>query len=207
MRVTAARRGLRWGLGLACCLAALLATFTASAEDRYREDAVKAAFLYRFTGYVDWPREALAAPTFTIAVLAADPVAQELTRLLPGRAIKNLPTQIRIVRKAQEAADAQLLYVGSDYTGDLEEVTESLATRPVLVVTDRPDGLNAGSAINFLLVDQRVRFEIAMPAVVRCGLWVQPPLLAVAVRVRGVSRSDAPHLVPAASHRPLLARW
>jgi hypothetical protein len=193
MRPTAARGGLRRALGLAGCVALIAALMTAqasNADDRYQEDAVKAAFLYRFTGYVDWPRDATARPLFTIAVLGADPVAAELSRLLPGHTIKNLPAQVRVVRSAKDALDAQLLYVGSGYNGDLEEIAETLAQRPVLLVTDREDGLNTGGAINFMLVDQRVRFEISMPAVVRSRLWVQPPLLAVAARVRGNARVD-----------------
>jgi hypothetical protein len=179
----------RWTLGVAClALAAGTASPAARAADdtAYQEDAVKAAFLYRFTGYVDWPRDALGRPGFTFAVLSADTVAAELGRLVPRHTVKNLPAQVRIVRSAREATDAHLLYVGAAYTGDLEAIVEALGSHPVLVVTDRPDGLNAGSAINFMLVDQRVRFEISMPAVVRARLWVQPPLLAVAARVRSL---------------------
>jgi hypothetical protein len=208
MRATAARGGPRWAPGLACgiaLLAALLMARPATADDRYQEDAVKAAFLYRFTGYVDWPPDALRRPTFTIAVLEADPVAAELSRLLPGHTIKNLPAQVRTVRSAREATDAQLLYVGSDYTGDLAKIAETLAVGPVLLVTDRENALNTGSAINFMLVDKRVRFEISMPAVVRSRLWVQPPLLAVAARVRGIPRGGGAHIVPAALRRAQLA--
>lgn len=204
MRATQPRGARRWGSRLACValVAALFAAPPMLGDDRYQEDAVKAAFLYRFTGYVDWPRDALERPSFTLAVLHSDAVAAELARLLPRHTIKNLPAQVRTVRSAKEAADAQLLYVGSDYTGDLADVVESLATRPVLVVTDRPDALNSGSAINFLLVDERVRFEISMPAVVRSRLWVQPPLLAVAARVRGIPRSDDGRAVPVSPSRP-----
>lgn len=179
---------------LAWLVAALVPLPAGAAADEaaYQEDAVKAAFLYRFTGYVDWPRDALERGTFTFAVLGSETVAAELGRLLPQRTVKNLPAQVRSVRSAKDVGDAQMLYVGADYTGDLESIVEALGERPVLVVTDRPDALNAGSAINFMLVDQRVRFEISMPAVVRSRLWIQPPLLAVAARVRGIApRSGA----------------
>lgn len=198
MPAPASRRARRWGAGLACwaLLVAGSAAPNAHAGDRYQEDAVKAAFLYRFTGYVDWPRDALDRPGFTFAVLAGDAVASELGRLLAGRTVKNLPAQVRVIRSVREAGDAQLLYVGTTYTGDLEDIVENLGARPVLVVTDRPDALNAGSAVNFMLVDDRVRFEISMPAVVRARLWIQPPLLAVAARVRGIAPRSEGHRLP-----------
>ena len=190
-------RALAWLLMLgAACTAA-----PAIASERFEENAVKAAFLYRFTGYVDWPRDALAGPNFTFAVLDSEPVAAELAKLLPRHTVKNLPAQVRHVRSARQAAGAQLLYVGASYPGDLQALAESLAPHPVLVVTDRPGALNAGSAINFMLVDRRVRFEISMPAVVRARLWVQPPLLAVAARVRSIGPRSG--VLP---HHPDIAR-
>ncbi|MCC2657048.1 MAG: YfiR family protein [Panacagrimonas sp.] len=204
MRAWASNTARRRRRGIACIalLAAMVIAPCSLADDRYDENAVKAAFLYRFTGYVDWPRDALAGPNFTLAILDGDAVAGELTRLLPGHPIKNLPTQVRTVRSAKEAADAQLLYVGPAYAGDLAAVVVALANRPVLVITDRADALNSGSAINFMLVDRRVRFEISMPSVVRSRLWVQPPLLAVAARVRGIPRGDGARVVPGAPTRP-----
>ena len=58
------------GLAAACAIGTV--AWPAAAAESYSEDAVKAAFLYRFTGYVDWPVQALADPQFTIAVLGAD---------------------------------------------------------------------------------------------------------------------------------------
>lgn len=204
----AGRTGRRWRHALAwlLMLAAASAAPRAFAAERFEENAVKAAFLYRFTGYVDWPRDALAGPTFTFAVLDSDSVAAELAKLLPRHTVKNLPAQVRQVRSVRDAADAQLLYVGAGYRGDLQDLVEALAPHPVLLVTDRPGALNAGSAINFMLVDQRVRFEISMPAVVRARLWVQPPLLAVAAHVRNIEpRSGVPPQYPDIARVPWAA--
>jgi YfiR/HmsC-like len=60
-----------------------------------------------------------------------------------------------------------------------------VAGRPVLVVTNADGGLDAGSSVNFLLIDQRVRFEISLDAAQGSGLRVASELLAVAIRVRG----------------------
>jgi hypothetical protein len=157
----------------------------AGAAESYSEDAVKAAFLYRFTGYVDWPAQAAADPQFTIAVLDADGVAAELGRLLQNRQIQNRPAQVRSIKNLRELDGAQMLYIGGSHRDDLRRLIASVAGRPVLVVTNADGGLDAGSSVNFLLIDQRVRFEISLDAAQGSGLRVASELLAVAIRVRG----------------------
>lgn len=163
---------------------------TASAEEGYSEDAVKAAFLSRFAEYVDWPPEALTAPTFTIAVVGADGVAANLQRLLPGYPIKNLPAQVRKIRSVQESTQAQILYVGAGHGDALREAVAMVGARPILLVTDEERSLDAGGAVNFVLVDQRVRFEVSLPAAQRSGLTISSKLLSVAIRVETGHRSS-----------------
>ena len=172
-----------------CCalLGLLLAGWSEGSPAAYSDEAVKAAFMYRFTGYVDWPAETLQGGYFTFAVLGSRPVAKELARLLEKYPVKNLPARVRIVEDASQALDAQVLYVGPAYHGDLRGVSEALAQRPLLLVTDHPGGLDDGSAVNFLIVDRRVRFEVSLAAAHRAGLKVSSELLAVAAHVRGAT--------------------
>jgi hypothetical protein len=171
---------------LCCMFAGLLAAVPgARAETTYRDDVVKAAFLFRFTGYVEWPQSATGSGQFTIATLGSPGVAAELTRLIERYSIKNRPARVRTIESAAQASDAQMLYVGADFQGSLRGVTQALGTRPVLVVTDHPNGLDEGSAVNFLIVDRRVRFEVSLSAATRAGLHLSSQLLSVAARVRG----------------------
>ena len=182
----------------ALLFAALYATrgvLPSQAIEAYSEDAVKAAFLYRFAGYVDWPQDiATQAPraSFTIAVLGDDGVVRELQKLLPTHAIKNHPADVRRIRRIQDLGDAQMLYISPRHRGDLHTLLAALAMRPVLVVTDEEDGLEEGSTVNFLLLDRRVRFEVSLAAAERSGLKISSELLSVAAHVEGGRlRSDA----------------
>jgi hypothetical protein len=182
----------RSGVPIAAALLALLGMMgpagipgAAAASESYSEDAVKAAFLYRFTGYVEWPPAALANPPFVIAVLNADGVGAELARLLQTHQVQNQGAQVRSIRSIREFNNAQVLYIGAAHREDLRHVIAAVAGRPVLIVTSEEDGLNAGSTVNFLLIDQRVRFEISVDAAQSAGLKVASELLAVAIRVRG----------------------
>jgi len=160
------------------------AALTAEAG-RYSEPAVKAVFLYRFTGFVDWPAAAMRGSEFEIGVLGADAVAEALARVLLEHRVKGLPARVRRIRDAREIGHAQLLYVGPDASAQVPAIVQATRDAPVLVVSDTSDGLEQGSAINFLLLDQRVRFEVSLPAANRAGLHISSELLAVALRVAG----------------------
>jgi hypothetical protein len=183
-------------------LTALSGMMSAHADpaEQYSESAVKAAFLYRFMGYVEWPQELPPAGRFTIALLDGGEVADELERLLPGHPIHDRPAEARRIRSLAELGDAQALYIGPAYRGDLEQLIASVAKRPLLVVTDRDNGLDAGSTVNFLIVDRRVRFEVSLAAAETSGLSISSELLSVAARVHGGRlRSDLPCIESAPS--------
>jgi hypothetical protein len=146
-------------------------------------ESVKAAFVLRFAGYVTWPEDSLPPGKFTIAVLGGRDLAPNLQALLGGRALLNRPVQVRKVASVREAADAQILYVGADHRGELRALLAPLAGRSVLVISDEDGGLASGAAINLLIADQRVRFEISVEAARRARLKISSDLLALAVRV------------------------
>jgi hypothetical protein len=160
----------------------MVSNITAARADSYSEAAVKAAYLYRFTAYIDWPLDNHLS-RFTVAVIGDDEVAENLEALLSKRSIKSLPAQVRRIRRPVEADDAQMVYIGESFRGDLRKAIADINTHPVLIVTSRPDALDAGSAINFVEQDNRIRFEASIAAVERPGMRIAPELLSVAVHV------------------------
>jgi hypothetical protein len=165
---------------------AVLALFAAGpvvGATAYSEDAVKAAYLYRFTQYIEWPEAASSAEPFTIAVLDAPGVAAELRRILPNHPIKNSAAQVREIVRAQDVGSAQMIYIGSAQIDRVRNVIVALAARPVLVVTDAEQGLAAGSIVNFVMLEHRVRFEVSLTAADRSQLRISAELLGVATRV------------------------
>jgi hypothetical protein len=174
-------------------LLGILATVTgaipsAGAAESYSEDAVKAAYLYRFAGYIDWPADALADTPFTIAVVGAPGVAGELQRLLPAHPINKGIAQVRQISRVQDVGSAQILYVGRGHADFLRALKANGARRSTLLVTDEEGGLDSGSVLNFLTIDRRVRFEISVTAAERSQLKISSDLLSVAVRIHGERR-------------------
>jgi hypothetical protein len=174
----------------------------APAAAAYPEDAVKAVFLYRFAGYVTWPASAADAAQFTIAVIGADNVAEQLKEFLPQHPIQGKPARVVAIQNLDQLADAQILYIGPDFAGKLSVLIKSLNDRPILVVTDQSGALEEGSTVNFVLEQQHVRFEISTAAAKRSGLLIGSGLLAVAERVKIGDGRGRPICRPFGDTRP-----
>jgi hypothetical protein len=149
----------------------------------YDANEVKAAFLYHFGTYVQWPTQAAPTDPITIAVLGDAEVAAQLARFLPGRRIEGRPVEARTIARIEDLGDEELLFIGSAHNTRLAEITATIAMRPVLVVTDSPDGLEQGAMVNFQQVDERLRFEISLPRAEEAGLVLSSRLLSAALRV------------------------
>lgn len=171
---------------LLCCVAALMVPVHAA---RATLDAVEAAFLYRFAAYVQWPPDAMDQPYFTIAVLADEPLAEQLQQILSSHTIKDRPARVQIISSIRHLGDAQMLYIGPAHVGSLRRLIEQIDGRPILVVTNERGALDAGSEVNFLLMDQHLRFEASVAAAQRARLKLSAELLSVAVRVQSAAHA------------------
>jgi hypothetical protein len=150
----------------------------------YLESEVKAAFLYHFGAYVQWPNALRSedAP-ITIAVLGAPAVASDLEAFLPGRKIEGRPVQTRRLARIQDLRMEEVVFIGSEYNGQLADIIGAASGKPVLIVTDAPDGLDRGAMVNFQRVNERVRFEISLAKAQDAGLMLSSRLLSAALRV------------------------
>lgn len=156
---------------------------TVSAEPAHvPEERTKAAFLYRFLEYVEWPAGARMGP-LTIAVLGDDRLVAELMRNVQGRTAHGRAIRAHAVRTVQEGLGADVLFVSQERKHELAGATRSDAHRPVLIVTEAAGALDRGSVINLLEVDGKMRFEVSLPAAERRGLKLSSRLLSVALRV------------------------
>jgi len=169
----------------------------------YSVESVKAAFLYRFLEYVEWPIDAPSEGPLTIAVLGDENLTQELQRNVRGRLAHGRGVRARAVQTMQEGLDAQVLFVSAQSKKKLSAVGREHNSDPVLIVTEGEGGLDAGSVINFIVIDGNVRFEVSLPAAEQRGLKLSSRLLNVALRVEKSGRrlddpateDDDPYLV------------
>jgi hypothetical protein len=199
---TLARLGLALGslLLTAFCLSAAgaqpgvqAAAREAGGEARLERN-VKAAFLYKFLGYIDFPPSAMpaAGEPFVVGVLGADgapdDVADEVRRISAGRGLNGHPVEVRKLRRAEQAHGLHLLFIADDDDADVDKALAAVRRTPVLTVTETRGSPRADSVINFRVVDERVRFEVSLEATDKNNLRLSSRLLAVAYRVTRAGR-------------------
>ena len=150
--------------------------------ETFSVDAVKAAFLYRFASYVEWPADSPASP-FVIAVAGDEDVAGQLETLVPRMLVNHQPVQLRRVVRTADLDGVHILYIGPDALGRSRTLRNAALERPILLVTDDVRGLDAGAVINFVEADRNVRFEISLISADRARLKIDSALLSVAAHV------------------------
>ena len=165
------------------CAAAFLAFAAAVHAQPATEPAVKAAFVFKFLGYVEWPA-AVSTPEgpYVIGIAGAEEVAAELERMAAPRTINGRRVAVRRVRDAEGARGVHVLFVGQSAPNG-RELLRAVGRQGVLSVTDMEHGLEAGSVVNLVTVEDHIGFEVSLDAAERGGLAISSRMLAVARRV------------------------
>lgn len=187
---TVRRSRRRLAAWLATLLATLLWTSTARADDSAQTSAeakIKASYIYKLAAYIDWPPGdgGTAGAPFVIGIIDADSVADELKKLSVAHPLKNRPVQIRQMAAGSPLAGLQLLYIGQRATRSARSLFDSIAAQPVLTMSESAGSLAAGSVINLVQVDERIRFEVSLPHADARRLKISARLLDVAYRIEG----------------------
>jgi len=154
-----------------------------AADEAVAERRVKAAYLYRFAGYVTWPDGVFATPDapLAIGIWGNDGLAEDLAALVQSRTIDNRRIEVRRVREPESLAGLHVLFVSHARNARLAEAALGGQSRATLVVTETPGALKQGSAINFVVVDGQVRFELSPEAAEKHGLKLSSRLIAVGI--------------------------
>jgi uncharacterized protein DUF4154 len=148
-------------------------------------DEVKAAFLFNFTKFVQWPADALpvGARSFVIGVLDDDPVADSLREIIRGKTVDGRDLHLKRVSPSDDLAQLQMLFIGkSDSAGVLDLVTR-MGGIPVLTVADSAGFCVSGGIVQFNTDHNQVQFEINLASAQRSRLVVSSKLLTLATIV------------------------
>jgi YfiR/HmsC-like len=156
---------------------------------------VKAAFLYRFASYVEWP-EAVGDDPFVIAIVGAEDVAKNLDELLPNMTLQGRRATVRRVTRPMQLEGVRILYVGPEMLARARDLRAAASERPILLVTEGDENFASGGVINFLVSNNKVRFEVSLTAAERAHLRIDSALLGVAARVDREPRAWLPGIDP-----------
>jgi len=163
---------------------ALAAINTAHAQ--VEEYAVKAAFLYKFGLFVEWPNSAFSSPAspVNLCIVGEDPFGKSLVTVVAGAQVNGHNVVIRRLQKVGRNPSCHILYVGGSGEQSRAQIIETVRGSNVLTVSDgRGSGSDSG-IINFVIADNRVRFDIDVEAAAQNGLVISSKLLSLALNVK-----------------------
>jgi hypothetical protein len=143
---------------------------------------VKAAFLYNFAKFVEWPADSFPSPDapFSICVLGADPFGQVLDDVARGERIQGRPLVVRRLKGWDDAESCQILFVSTSVREDFDQLLGGHTFRRTLTVGEVPQFLAAGGHISFFLEGTSVRFAVNADNVARTDLQISSKLMRVA---------------------------
>jgi hypothetical protein len=149
------------------------------------EHSVKAAFLYNFMRFVEWPAAGGADGPRAVCVAGDDPIVPALQRALLGKSVAGRPLAVHRLEWPPGATSCEILFIPTSAMPEWPRVRAELAERPVLTVGDSPGFVDEGGAVGFFTADNRLRFEVNRGAAARSGLRFSSRLLDLAAAVDG----------------------
>ncbi len=171
-------RRLLWALGLVVLLLGRMRAQSPTAG----EYQVKAAFLFNFAKFVEWPSSSLPDPSapLRICILGRDPFGDELRNITKEKTVSGRKLQIDQLVDLQQARTCQIVFIASSEKAQLKEILKGLQGANALTVGDTNGFLEQGGMINFVLENDRVQFEVNCKAAEKSGLKISSKLLNVA---------------------------
>lgn len=165
----------------------LLATPALHAQNPKPTDYdVKAAYLYNFGRFVEWPEKVAAtqSSSFTVCVFGQDPFGRSLDATLSGETIGGRLIVAKRISSEEESGNCQILFLSLTDDSRLNRIIADLDKKAVLTVSDMPQFVKRGGMIQFVLEGKKVRFEVNLTATQHAGLTLSSELLKVATAVR-----------------------
>jgi hypothetical protein len=190
MPISGGRLGITkaFSLALAIALCASVGgTPCAMAQGREASEfQVKAAFLYNFVKFVEWPSEATqgADAPITICIVGQDPFGSFLDDAIENKSVNGHKLAARRLKLGQNVRGCQVAFIGASEKSHVQSLLESLKASSVLTVGDTAGFAELGGVINFTMQESRVRFEINVNAAERAGLKISSKLLNLATIVK-----------------------
>lgn len=169
-------------------LLALLLCFgrNAFSQEQPSEYQVKAAFLFNFAKFVEWPPEAFPATNspIIIGVLGKNVFGDDLEKIIRDRRVNNRPFRFKNFSSAGEAAHCHILFISASEKDNFKKILNDLNRASVLTVSETDGFIQAGGMINFTIEDSKIRFQISDEAAKKAGLRISSKLLSLALPIR-----------------------
>jgi hypothetical protein len=178
------RTGRFWcRMGDRLCIACILvfANAAGAADAPQPEYAVKAAYIYNFASFTEWPAET--PGQLKVCVYGTDPFGEAL-EALRGKPVGERTLAVARLNSVENLGECQIVFLAREVLSNLPRILDAIGERGVLTIADEPGAMRDGVAINMRQEGERVTFEVNLSAVHRQRLSLSFRLLRLAAEVR-----------------------
>jgi hypothetical protein len=147
------------------------------------QDEVEAAYLYNFAKFVTWPPTK--SNSLNVCILGNDPFGATLDQIVAGEAIDGRHFAVLRLADEHSVQSCAILFLGKSESSHLDRDLAAVAKLPILTVSDIPGFMESGGTIQFVLLENRVRFAVNLNPARKCGIVLSSQLLKVATKVVG----------------------
>ena len=144
---------------------------------------IKATFIYNFTKYIDWP-DKYKEGNFVIGVIGANSFYNDLTTLLVKKTVGNQKFEIKSYTNIESVTTfCHILFIPAENSSMLPEALKKLKGKSTLIVTEKSGLAKQGAGINFIIENNKQRFELNKNNVEKYNLKVSSTLTTLAIQV------------------------
>lgn len=167
------------------CMALALSGIT-TAHAQVEEYAIKAAFLYKFGLFVEWPDSAFSSSTspVNLCIVGEDPFGKSLDTVVAGAQVKGRNVVIRRLQTVGRNPSCHILYAGGSEQQSRAQIIETVRGSSVLTVSDGRGSKSDSGIINFVIADKRVRFDIDDEAAAQNEIVISSKLMSLALNIK-----------------------
>jgi hypothetical protein len=151
--------------------------------DKAREYNLKAAFVYNFTKYIEWNGTA-GENDFIIGIIGASPINTPLTEIVKTETVNGKKIIIKQFSSPTDISFSNILFISRNTNASLPDILAKTEDKGTLIVSEHDDYAKEGSAINFVIVNRKLKFQANVNAINEAGLTASSQLLKLAIIVK-----------------------
>ena len=160
----------------------LVCSFTMPIQEEDEEYNIKAAFIYKFTNYIEWD-SLIPGNEFVIGVVGSSPIKNQLNEIARTKTVNDKKIIIRQFNKSEEIVPCHILFIPQKTTLHLDDILAKAGAKGMLTISEKAGYAAKGTDINFIEVDNKLRFEANPKAINAAGLKASSQLLKLAIIV------------------------
>lgn len=143
---------------------------------------IKAVFLYNFTKYIEWPQQ-YKSGNFVIGVLGDEGFAKELDVFFSTKTLGSQHFEVKSFAKPSDITLSHMVFISPNYTGSITDVNKKISGKSTLLVTEKNGMAKQGAAINFIVIENKQKFELNKSNAEKQNLKVSSSLMNLAILV------------------------